>query len=225
MADLDLRPQRRALLVSELRAALEAEVPGSRTSLRGSLASGMADPYSDIDICWLVPDDRFAVAVESASAAIRSAHPVLSQRIDPDLSRSDRRRLVFIRLADVPLFWRVDIDIRTSSVAANDGYDDGNPAARSKAGWSRPASAIENAIAAIKAAVRHQGDVAIGLLSRGYARINLGFGPATDLPRAITVLADSCAALEPKLAYTAAEVREVVDALSRAELLQLTLTD
>lgn len=75
MADLDLRQERRDLLVSELRAALEAEVPGSRTSLRGSLASGMADPYSDIDACWVVPDDKFVLAVESVSNAVRSAHP------------------------------------------------------------------------------------------------------------------------------------------------------
>lgn len=214
MADLDLRPERRELLVFELRAALEAEVPSSRTSLRGSLASGTADLYSDIDVCWLVPDDRSTVAVDSVSATLRSTHPVLSQRIDPDLSRSDRRRLVFIRLADVPLFWRVDLDIRAVSVAANDCYDVGNPAAHSEAEWSRPASAIENAIAAIKAAVRRQGNITAGLLSRGYARINLSSGSAVDLPGAITGLADSCAALEPNLADTAAEVREVVDALA-----------
>ena len=151
---------------------------------------------------------------------------MLSLRIDPDLSRSDWRRLVFVRLTGVPLFWRVDLDIRANSVAANDSYDDGNPAARSESGWSRPASAIENAIAAIKAAVRRQGDVASGLLSRGYRRINLGSGSfEDDLPCAIKVLADSCAALEANLTYTAAEVREVVDALSQAELLPLTLTD
>jgi hypothetical protein len=143
----------------------------------------------------------------------------LSQRIDPDLPRSDRRRLVFVRLADVPHFWRVDLDMRAISVAANDSYDAGNPAAHSEAGWSRPASAIENTIAAIKAAVRRQRNIAAGLLSRGYARINLSSGSAADFPRAITGLADSCAALEPNLADTAAEVHEVVDALSRAELL------
>ena len=41
----------------------------------------------------------------------------------------------------------------------------------------------------------------------------------------ITVLADSCAALEPGLADTAAEVREVVNLLVQAELLPLKLSD
>jgi hypothetical protein len=54
----------------------------------------------------------------------------------------------------MPLFWRVDIDIRADSVATDDLYDAGNPDARSDTGWSAPASAIENAVAAIKAAVR-----------------------------------------------------------------------
>jgi hypothetical protein len=37
---------------------------------------------------------------------------VLSLRTDPELARSARRRLVFARLAGMPLFWRVDIDTR-----------------------------------------------------------------------------------------------------------------
>ena len=55
-ADLDLRPQRRHLLTGKLLAALQGWVPGSRAQLRGSLGAGTADEYSDIDICWVVPD-------------------------------------------------------------------------------------------------------------------------------------------------------------------------
>jgi hypothetical protein len=73
----------------------------------------------------------------------------------------------------MPLFWRVDLDVRARSVAADDSYDDGNPAARDTAGWSLPASAIENAAAAIKNGVRGQTGITNGLLSRGYERIGL----------------------------------------------------
>lgn len=218
MADLDLRPERRERLASRLRATLTAVIPGSRASLRGSLAAGTADRYSDIDLRWVVPDDMFAAAVEAAATAARSVRPVSSLRIDPGLARSDRRRLLYLRLAATPLFWRVDLDIRAASAAADDHYDAASPAARSEAGWSRPASAIENAIAAIKAAARGQTCVADGLLSRGYQRLGLDPGLAADLPDRITELADSCAAIEPGLTDMAAEVREVVTVFRGADL-------
>jgi hypothetical protein len=168
--DVDLRPERRERLAEELRAALTAAIPDSQAD-RGSLGSGTADLYSDIDLAWMVPDDMFTVAVESAAPVIQSVGMVSSLRSDPDLASSDRRRLIFFRLAGVPLFWRVDLDIRAASVATDNSYDDANPAARSEVGWSRPASAIENAVAAIKASVRGQLSTADGLLLRGYQRI------------------------------------------------------
>jgi len=69
-----------------------------------------------------------------------------------------------------------------SSVAADDIYDAANRAAHSEAGWSPSVSAIENAIAAIKAAVRRQPSITDGLLCRGYERIGLDPGAAADLP-------------------------------------------
>lgn len=218
MANLDPRSQQRAQLAAQLCTALTAAIPASVAELRGSLGSGTEDLYSDIDIGWLVPDGLLPAAVESAAKTVRSVWPVSSLRLDPGLARSARRRLIFFRLAGLPLFWRIDLDIRCVSVAADSEYDDANPAARSEAGWSRPASAIENAAAAIKAAARGQAAVADDLLSRGYQRI--GADPAqADLPGRITRLADSCAALEPGLAAMATEVREVVTILVRAGLL------
>ncbi len=134
-------------------------------------------------------------------------------RIDPGLARSDRRRLVFIRLAGVPLFWRVDLDVRARSVALDDSYDDGNPAARDDTGWSRPASALENAVAAIKSAVRGRTEVTSGLLSRGYERVGLVPPPDTSLTGLISGLAESCARLAQGLASMAGEVRYVAEAL------------
>ena len=221
MVDLDLRHERREQLVSDIQSALTAGIADSRTWLRGSLAAGTADDYSDIDICWAVPDDRFAAAVDSAARALRSVGGLASLRVDPDLARSDRRRLVFLRLEGIPLFWRIDLDIRAASIAADDAYDAANIEARSEAGWSRPASAIENAVAAIKGAARRQADNVDGLLARGYERSGLDPGPADDLPSRITRLAESCAALEPGLADRAAEVCEVVHVYAKAKLIPL----
>jgi predicted nucleotidyltransferase len=243
VTDLDLRPGRRDRLAAGLSADLAALMPGSAVSLRGSLAAGTADEYSDIDLCWTVADESFTVAASAAADLTVRLPSVRVVRLDPDFARSDRRRLVFVRLAAVPLFWRVDLDVRASSVAADDSYDDGNEAARDLTGWSRPASAIENAIGAIKNGLRGRDGETNGLLSRGYARIGLvdpaeagpaeagpaGTGtaqagtaeasPAGDdlarisLAERVTGLADACARLEPGLALMAAEVREVAAAL------------
>jgi predicted nucleotidyltransferase len=213
MADLDLLPERRHQLAARLRAELEALIPGSATALRGSLAARTADPYSDIDLCWVVGDETFTAAASAAAGLAGTLPTVRAVRIDPDLARSDRRRLVFVRLVRVPLFWRIDLDIRARSVAADDFYDHGNPVARDTTGWSRPASAIENALAAIKSGVRGRTDIASSLLSRGYERIGLVQPPDTDLAEQITRLAESCARKEPGLTSMATEVREVAAAL------------
>lgn len=215
-ADLDLRPERRHKLTGKLLAALQAWVPGSRAQLRGSLGAGTADDYSDIDICWMVPDQDFTEAVDTVGAALSQCSAVLSLRTDPEFARSARRRVVFARLHDMPLFWRVDIDIRAYSVATGDLYDADNPDARSDTGWSAPASAIENAIAAIKAAARGQADAADVLLRRGGERIGHVPGSTADLADAVTSLADVCATQEPRLARMAAEVRQVADHLLRS---------
>lgn len=213
MADLDLQPDRRQVVATQLVTGLEHAVSGSAAGLRGSLAAGAADGFSDIDAFWIVPDNRFASALDLAEEALSAVRPVSSLRVDPSLARSDRRRLLFVRFANLPLFWRVDLDVRASSVGDDDRYDDDNPAARSDIGWSRPASAIENATAAIKAGARHQNDTANGLLSRGFARLGEDSGPVTDIPSAITRLADLCAAADPALVARAAELHDIVDAL------------
>jgi len=127
VADLDLRPERRHTFVSKLLGILEDWVPGSVAELHGSLGSGTADDYSDIDI-------------------------------------------------------------RARSVAAHDLYDADNPDARSDTGWSSPTSAIEHAIAAIKAAARGQADSADGLLRRGCERIGVTPSPPPSWPMRLPAL-------------------------------------
>ena len=211
VADLDLRPERRDKITGKLLAALQGWVPDSVAKIRGSLSSGTADDYSDIDISWVVPEQDFVEAVDSLGAALSQYAAVLSLRTDPELARSARRRLVFARLYGMPLFWRVDIDIRARSIAADDLYDVGNPDARSDAGRSDPASAIEDAIAAIKSAVHGQAGTADTLLRRGCERIGHDPGSIAYLASAITSLADACATKEPRLARMAAEIHQVVD--------------
>ncbi len=210
MADLDLRPERRDKLAAELRVMFEALTPGSEARLRGSLATGTADRYSDIDLLWPVPDSDFSNALSAVPGVLASKSSV---RTSPDYARSDRRRLAFIRLAGFPLFWRIDLDIRARSIAREHDYDDNNPTARDTAGWSCPASAIENAIAAIKSTVRGQTDVTAGLLSRGYERIGLVLHQNEPVPAQVVRLADGCATLDTGLLRLAAEVREVAISL------------
>ena len=139
----------------------------------GSLASGAADAFSDIDVEWVVPDAQFPGCLARVAEALGEVQPVAGIRGDPDFHHSDRRRVLFVRFTNVPLFWRLDLSVRAASVADDPQYDVGNPAARAREDeWSRPASALANALGAVKAAARKRDDVARGLLDRGFARIS-----------------------------------------------------
>jgi hypothetical protein len=207
-------PGRRAAVATGLCLALAAAVPDSVASVRGSLAAGDADPFSDIDLRWVVPDPAFTVAIERAWSAAESIGPLALGRLDPDLARSDRRRVLFLQYAHLPLFWRVDLEVRAASVAEADGYDDDNPAARAEH-WSRPASAFMNAVAALRAERRGRPAEAEGLLARGFARI--GRQPATTrtIGRRASELAAACAAQEPGLAPLAARFDELAGNVER----------
>jgi len=63
-------------LVDRLRHALSSAIDGSRVEIVGSLADGTADPYSDIDIRWHVPDRDFERALATALTHLSSAQPV-----------------------------------------------------------------------------------------------------------------------------------------------------
>jgi predicted nucleotidyltransferase len=212
-SDLDLRPALRQAWVDQLEKVLSVSVAGSRTSMLGSLALGTADDYSDIDLMWVVPDDRFETASSSLVSALARIGSVTSLRLDPDFARSDRRRLIFVRLANLPLFWRVDIDLRAASIADDDAYDRENAAAVNYEEWSRPASAIENAVAAIKAIARGQFSAAEELLRRGYERIGRALDPKAAPSLAIAGLALACAELEPALKGLADRAIQVVATL------------
>jgi len=216
-ADLDFSAERRGKLTGQLQAALQRWVPGSRAQIRGPLDSGPADDYASIGICWVVPDQDFTDAADSLGAALSQVSAVLSIHDDPQLARPARRRISAARLSRAPLFWRIDIDIRASSAAADDLHDADSPGARGQAGNSAASSAIENAIAAAKAAARGQADTAQILLRRGCEIIGHDPGSTADLADAIISLANACASQEPRLARTAAEIHQVADHLLRPD--------
>src|SRR5688572_24124095 len=60
---IDLDADERSLLIRELIIELEHAATGASVVLRGSLAQGRADAYSDIDLLWDLPDDEFMFAV------------------------------------------------------------------------------------------------------------------------------------------------------------------
>src|SRR5918995_1038279 len=135
-----LETDERARLVADLFEQLAAAIPGS-TVLRGSLAEGRADPYSDIDLLWDIPDASFNAALAELPVTLERVRPVTSLRFDPDFQHSAKRRLAFVRFAGVPLFWRVDLDVFARSIDRDPNYDRDNPTARSAA-WSFTESSL-----------------------------------------------------------------------------------
>jgi predicted nucleotidyltransferase len=197
----------RAALAAEVRSALEGCCSGSHADLVGSLAAGTADVFSDIDIAWVVPDERFPACLPRGLDALRRVQSIEGVRTDPDFYRSDRRRLLFVRFAEVPLFWRLDLDVRAVSIADDVRYDTENPAARAGEGeWSRQASALANAIGAVKAVARRRDADARGLLDRGFARIDETDHATGAWADDVARLAGAAALRDPSLAELAAQV-------------------
>jgi hypothetical protein len=205
--DLDLRTERRRAVVSRLVQALSAACGGSEVLVRGSLGADRGDAYSDIDLDWIVQDARFAEALQVFPEALTEIGPILLHRSDRDLQRSMRRRLMYVNFEHLPLFWRVDVDARARSVAADDHFDESNPAARGD-DWSLPASVLANAIAAVKAAWRDRPDEARALLERGYGRLRAG-PPPPDWRAGVSGLARLAAVCEPGLAALATRVESL----------------
>jgi predicted nucleotidyltransferase len=206
---IGLEVDERARLVAGLLGELVMAVPGSTAILRGSLAEGRADRYSDIDLLWDVPDAAFSTSIAELPVTLERVRPVASLRFDPDFQHSAKRRLAFIRFAGVPLFWRVDLDVFARSVGRDPDYDRANPSARGTS-WSIAESSLTNAIAAIKAQRRGHESEAAALLARAEARLGVA-PPQVDLQRRIGLLVDAAAANDPALAALAADIRRLLN--------------
>ena len=207
MDSLDLDVKIRDALAQRILISLEGAAQGSIAQLRGSLAVGNADPYSDIDVLWEVPDALFQTAIARIGDALSEAQPVEFLRSDLDFQRSDRRRLFFVQFCDMPLFWRADIDVLAQSVQRDFYYDVDNEAARGD-DWSPAHSALMNAIAAVKALLRHREDTARQLLIRGFERVGLVV-PEGNSWELIRKLAESVADMDPTRAELARRIVEL----------------
>jgi SAM-dependent methyltransferase len=194
----------RAAVAGHVLRGLGEAVPDAQAALRGSLADGRADAYSDIDVLWELPDDRFATGMERLGTVLAAVRPVESLRSDPVLQRSHRHRLVFVRFAGLPLFWRLDLEVFARSAGRDPACDLDNPAAHGT-DWSVAESALANAVAAIKAHRRRQEDVADALLARAFRR--LGQPPSKGvLVARIIALTRLAAELEPAISELAERV-------------------
>ncbi|MET9659527.1 nucleotidyltransferase domain-containing protein [Streptomyces sp. NPDC006510] len=194
----ELDPARRAAFAQDLMRALTAHCPGSRAEPRGSLARGTADAYSDIDIAWTVPDDRFDTCLAAIRDVLEAVLPLDSLRSDPESRNPRERRLHFAAFHGLPLFWRVDLEIGVSPAAHRPGHGKNGPVAHGD-GWSRQASAPANAVAATKAVLRGQPEHAQGLLERGFRRIDAPDGVSGQWFADICRLAETAADREPGL--------------------------
>ncbi|HWD03912.1 MAG TPA: hypothetical protein VG674_15830 [Amycolatopsis sp.] len=191
----------RAALADAVVRELTAACAGSRARVRGSLANGTADEYSDIDVEWVVPDGRVPECVADIAPIVARVCPVAAVRSSPDFFHSRVRRLVFVRFSGVPLFWRLDLVVREA--AADERPE---PAAQAHEGeWLRPASALANALGAVKAVARGRLEDAKGLVERGFARIGVPDVVTGEWADDITRLALAAAARESELGALAEE--------------------
>jgi predicted nucleotidyltransferase len=210
---MNLDTEIRASLARRILAALESAIPGSTAQLRGSLAEGRADQYSDIDVCWEVPDELFQASVERLPKILSRVHPLESLRSSPDFQNSDRRRLIFVQFEGLPLFWRVDVDIFAQSIHRDPEHDVHNEFAKGD-DWSLTHSALMNVIGAVKALLRNEEEAAKQLLIRAFERVGLAVPEATS-QELILKLTESVAEMDPTKAELARKIeklhREVFD--------------
>jgi len=206
---MQLDPKIRDTLVEEIISNLQRVDSHSTVQLRGSLAEGQADRYSDIDIRWEVPDERFASLVDNVEEILSTVHPLESIRSDPDFQNSDRRRLLFVQFKDIPLFWRVDLEVFAQSIRGDSTYDVNNPAAQG-GNWSRTHSALMNALAAIKALLRGQEENATALLSRAFERVGLPV-PSVSPHNQIPILVDAIASIDGQVESLADRINELYE--------------
>jgi hypothetical protein len=158
-------------LVAEIINALRVAIAGSKVVLGG----GEADVYSDIVLEWEVPAEKFEQVVPEVRAILGGVRAVESLQMDAGAEQSNPRRPFSVRFKDVPLFWRLDLELiaqGNESGAGKSGFRTGEN------GWSRSQSALEDAIAAVKAHLRGNVKLAEELMVRGFERVGL---PETDI--------------------------------------------
>jgi hypothetical protein len=203
--DLDLSPERRDRIVDAMRCALEDAIVGSAFTLRGSLADESADRYSDIDAAWEVPDGRVRVAFDALREALGVVGNVFSVRVAP-AALAEGSCLIFVTFTDLPVFWRLDLAIETPRPV-------GGASLAAATEWSRPESALANAIAAIRAVLRGRLDDAAGLLERGYPRVGAVYVPSGSWRTDVVQLTTAARRADSRVAERSEQIRSTAEAL------------
>ena len=175
--------------------------------MKGSLAEGTADIYSDIDIVWEIPDRNFNEATEQFLHTMIEVQPVESLRSSPEFQNSQKRRLYFVQFEGVPLFWRADIEIFAESIGRNLEFDLDNASARGVE-WSNTHSALMNALAAIKALLRSRREMARQILDRGFERVGCEV-PGEFAPEHILTLIRKVAEIDPQQATLTSKIERL----------------
>lgn len=198
---MQLDPADRARRIEQLYQVLAVSSEGSRVELRGSLARGEADQYSDIDLTWHVVAARFGVACNDLVRTLTSIAPVDSLRWDPEIDEA-RRRLAFARFVGDSLFWRIDLEI----VATGDSML--RVPTPVDVPWSQTHSALMGAVAAIKALLRGDAAMAAHDVSRGFEKIHIPV-PGGSIADQILALVDTIYDADDAWALLAARVRDL----------------
>lgn len=197
---LRLDPARRDVRVGQLQRTLSAACAGSRVALRGSLARGEADLYSDIDLTWHVAATRFGVACDELEQTLRRIDVVDSLRWDPDID-APGRRLAFARFVDDPLFWRIDLEVVAEGDSPTTPAPSGEP-------WSQTHSALMGAVAAIRALLRGDDATAAHDVSRGFEKIHIPV-PVGSVADQILGLVETIYDADDSWALLAARIRDL----------------
>jgi hypothetical protein len=180
-----------ARMVRTVVTALRDCCPEAEIALRGSLAGEGADRYSDIDLRWTVPAERFAYCVARAGDCLDAVLPVLSARSDPDAWRAPGRRLLFFFFRGGSLFWRLDLEVRAAPGPVG--------AAPAGGGWPVPVSALANALGAVKAVKRERSAEEIrGLLDRAFARLGSADRATGRWAEDVVCLVDTAERADPR---------------------------
>ena len=115
----------------------------AKVSFRGSFAEGTNDEYSDVDILARVAselDSRFFSDVEELQTGLYG--PALI-RYDPDYRGNVDSQHVRFSFYELPVFWRVDLEIASDQATAEKGP---SPFPR----WEVGTSALMNVVWAVK---------------------------------------------------------------------------
>lgn len=212
---MNLRPELRAHFAAKLVANLKKISDVRDVQLRGSLARGTDDIYSDIDLSAIVNPGALDCCLGEIRPVLEAQGRLLSFRYDPEWRHHRERRVLFVAYANLPLFWRIDLDICTplGETAEAQGLTE-------VADWSFTESAIWNGVGALKAWARGNSVAAEEMLDRAFARANVTVAEGS-VPQRIADLASAVMARDGQLAELALKLHEAAALIAASSSIAL----